>query len=153
MSFYERESWQGFKPNVIFEILTLYPRNLWPYLKTWGQEALPMPRISCSPGPARCSPTFFISPDVWSPFCFEIALHPGQSVSALARSHGSKRNPDERDLRKVHDLIRVSQSVKPYARADGTEAALLLLHFLATKYYNTSDCLCQGTVIVELIDI
>ena len=48
-----------------------------------------VPWLSCSPGPARYAPTFFISPDVWSPFCFEIVLHPGQSISALDLSHSS----------------------------------------------------------------
>lgn len=92
-----------------FEILAAYPWKPWPYFKTRGSPCLAArqgrlrcaPRtaacsrrgrchsISWSPGPARYSPAFFISPDVWSPFCFEIVLQPGQSLSALARSHGS----------------------------------------------------------------
>lgn len=107
MLFYERKSWHRRQPNTILKYLLDCAPFQSASSGSAGQPLLPeqhgcaeapcvqlpagreVPQLSCSLGPARYAPTFFISPDVWSPFCFEIVLHPGQSISALALSHSS----------------------------------------------------------------
>lgn len=85
-----------------FEILDSVPFTSVTLVKIWGQS-LPLgalglsahaplaqlpPAVSVGAWALHVTlPLFFISPDVWSPFCFEIVLQLSQSISGLAVSH------------------------------------------------------------------
>lgn len=139
--------------------LTVHPFSQ-PHLEVQGSLCLPeqhgcantpcvqlpaggeVPWLSCSPGPARYAPTFFISPDVWSPFCFEIVLHQARAfqpwISATARN--------EIQMSVTYGKSTISLE---YCRQWNPTLMLKLLScsFISLPQNAPSLCLCQSTLI------